>query len=140
VAAEKAAAAKLKAAIARKNAVASQLDASVSQLNASNARLKESDAALAFSRSKLDDATIHSPASGAVIFKALEKGENVTPGSVILRCQLAGYMSGLISKRRWSVQLRSAGCPVTIESLPGKVFKGKVSEIGGTPSLRLRGM
>ena len=132
VAAEKAAAAKLKAAIAGENAAAAQLDASVSQLNASSARLKESEAALAYSRSKLDDATIYSPASGAVIFKALEKGENVTPGSVILTIvELAGlYVRADIEETMVGSVTLGSDASVTIESLPGKVFKGKVSEIG----------
>lgn len=132
VAAEKAAAAKLKAAIAGKNAVAAQLDASVSQRNASSAQLKENEAALAFSRSKLDDATIYSPASGAVIFKALEKGENVTPGSVILTIvELAGlYVRADIDETLVDSVTLGGDASVTIESLPGKVFKGKVSEIG----------
>lgn len=132
VAEEKAAAAELKAAAARKNAVEAQLDASASQLNASNARIKESEAALAFSRSKLDDATIYSPASGAVIFKALEKGENVTPGSVILTIvELAGlYVRADIEETLAGPVTLGSDALVTIESLPGKVFKGKVSEIG----------
>jgi HlyD family secretion protein len=132
VAAEKAAAAKLKAALARKNAVAAQLDASASQLKASHARLKESEAALAYSRSKLEDATIQSPVSGAVIFKALEKGENVSPGSVILTIvELAGlYVRADIEETMVGPVTLGSEASVTIESLPGKVFKGKVSEIG----------
>jgi multidrug resistance efflux pump len=45
---------------------------------------KQAEAALAFAGSKLADTIIKTPVSGTVIFKAMEKGETVSPGVTIL--------------------------------------------------------
>lgn len=132
VAAEKAFAAKLNAALARKNASAAQLDATFSQLNASKARQKETEAGLAYSSSKMDDTTIFSPIAGTVIYKSLEKGETVNSGSVILTIvELANlYVRADIEETLVSSVIFGGEASVTVESMPGKVFRGKISEIG----------
>jgi HlyD family secretion protein len=132
VAAQRASAAKLNAASANRNAAAAQVEASLSQMNSSKARFKEAEAGLAFSRSKLSDTTIYSPVSGNVVYKALEKGETVNPGSVILTIvELDNlYVRADIEETLVSNVLLGSDASVTLESMPGKAFRGKVSEIG----------
>ena len=132
MAAQRASAAKLNAASAGRNAAAAQVEASLSQLNSSKAMLKEAEAGLAFSRSKLEDTTIYSPVSGTIVYKALEKGETVNPGSVILTIvELDNlYVRADIEETLVSNVVLGSEASVTVESMPGKVFKGKVSEIG----------
>jgi len=132
VAAQRASAAKLNAASAGMNAAAAQLKASFSQLNSSRAMMKESEAGLAFSRSKLEDTTIYSPVSGTIVYKALEKGEIVNPGSVILTIvELDNlYVRADIEETLVSNVVLGSDASLTVESMPGKVFRGKVSEIG----------
>lgn len=132
VAAQRASASKLNAASAGRNAAAAQVEASFSQLNSSKARLKEAEAGLAFSRSKLGDTTIYSPVSGTIVYKALEKGETVNPGSVILTIvELDNlYVRADIEETLVSTVVLGSDASVTVESMPGKVFRGRVSEIG----------
>lgn len=132
VAAQRASAAKLNAASASRNAAAAQVEASFSQLNSSKAMLKEAAASLAFSRSKLEDTTIYSPVSGTIVYKALEKGETVNPGSVILTIvELDNlYVRVDIEETLVSNVVLGSNASVTVESMSGKVFMGKVSEIG----------
>ena len=131
-AAQRASAAKLNAASAGRNAATAQLNASISQMNASKAMLKEAEAGLAFSRSKLADTTIYSPVSGTIVYKALEKGETVNPGSVILTLiELDNlYVRADIEETLVSNVVLGGNASVTVESMPGKVFRGRVSEIG----------
>lgn len=132
VAAQKASEAKLNAVHARKNASVAQLNASISQLSASKARQKEAEAGLAFSRSKLADTTIYSPISGTVVYRSLEKGETVNPGSVILTIvELDNlYVRVDIEETLVSSVVLDSDAYMTVESIPEKVFRGKVSEIG----------
>jgi HlyD family secretion protein len=132
VAAQKAFEAKLKAAYARKNASVAQLNASLSQLSASMAQQKEAEAGLAFSGSKLADTTIYSPISGTVVYRSLEKGETVNPGSVILTIVELDNLFVRVDIEETLVSSVVLGSDATIvlESMPGRVFKGKVSEIG----------
>ena len=129
---QRAMAARLSAASAGMTAAAAQLKASLSQLNSSNAALKESEAVLAFSRAKFADTTIFSPVSGTIVYKALEKGETVNPGSVILTLVNLDdlYVRADIEETLVSNVVLGGDAYVTVESMPGKVFRGKVSEIG----------
>jgi len=132
VAAQRAAAAKINAASAGRNAAEAQVKASMSQLNSSRAVLKEAEAGLAFSRSKLADTTIYSPVSGTVVYKALEKGETVDPGSVILTIVELNnlYVRVDVDETLISNVVLGSDAFVKVESMPGRVFRGKVYEIG----------
>ncbi len=124
--------AKLTASYSKRDAAIAQLNSSISQLNSAKASLKESEANLSYHLSKLNDTKIITPISGTVIFKALEKGETVSPGVTILtivdmeslyiRVDIEETLIG-------SVTLDSEAF-IRAEGIPDKVFKGKVSEIG----------
>jgi HlyD family secretion protein len=124
--------ARLTASYSKRDAAIAQLNSSISELNSAKAGLKESEANLSYHLSKLNDTTIITPVSGNVIFKALEKGETVSPGVTILtivdmeslyiRVDIEETLIG-------SVALDSEAF-VRAEGIPDKVFKGRVSEIG----------
>jgi RND family efflux transporter MFP subunit len=124
--------AKLNAARSKREAAVAQMNTSVSQLNASKAALKEAEANLAFNKSKLDDTTISSPVTGTVIFKSMEKGETVSPGVTVLTVVDLNslYARADIDEQRIGWIALGSPASLTVEGLTGKVFKGKVTEIG----------
>jgi HlyD family secretion protein len=123
---------KLNSARSKKDAAVSQLNGSVSQLNSSTAMLKEAEAALAFARSKLDDTIIKTPVTGTVIFKAMEKGETVSPGVTVLTLVDLNSLYARVDIDEMKIGGVALNGPatVTVEGMPGKQFKGKISEIG----------
>jgi len=123
---------KLNSARFKKDAAVSQLNAAVSQLNSSKAMLKEDEAALAFNQSKLDDTIIKTPVAGSVIFKTLEKGETVSPGITILTIVDLNslYARVDIDETKIGGVVLHGPALVTVEGLPNRTFKGRISEIG----------
>jgi HlyD family secretion protein len=124
--------ARLTASYSKRDAAIAQLNSSISELNSAKAGLKESEANLSYHLSKLNDTTIITPVSGTVIFKALEKGETVSPGVTILTIVDMGSLYIRVDIEETligSVALDSESF-VRAEGIPDKVFKGRVSEIG----------
>jgi HlyD family secretion protein len=124
--------AKLTASYSKRDAAIAQLNSSISELSSAKAGLKESEANLSYHLSKLNDTTIITPVSGTVIFKALEKGETVSPGVTILTIVDMGSLYIRVDIEETligSVALDSESF-VRAEGIPDKVFKGRVSEIG----------
>jgi HlyD family secretion protein len=123
---------KLNAARAKKDASVTQLRAAVSQLNSARALLRSAEANLAFYRSRLDDTIIKTPVTGTVIFKALEKGETVSPGVTILTIVDLNslYARVDVDETKIGRVILNGPAYVTVDGMPGKVFKGRVSEIG----------
>ena len=132
VAALAAAQAHLNASYAQRAAAATQVSAAKGQLSSSHARLKEADASLAFSEAKLRDMVIPSPLSGAVVFKALEKGEHATAGATIMTVVDPANLYVRIDLEETAVAAvpLHAAARITAEGLPGKEFAGRVIEIG----------
>jgi multidrug resistance efflux pump len=123
---------KLSAALARKKASEAQLRVAVSQLDSSKAALSEAEANVAFYRSKLDDTVIRAPVTGIVIFKSLEKGETVSPGVTILTVVdlRSLYARVDIDETKIGGVVLNGPASVTVDGLQGRVFKGRISEIG----------
>jgi len=106
--------------------------ASISHLTSAKARLKEAEAALSFHRARLNDTIITTPISGTVVFKALATGEFVSPGVTILtivdmdnlwvRIDVEETLLGMIGLESEAL--------ITMDAMPERVIKGKVSEIG----------
>lgn len=124
--------ARLRVAASKKDAALTQTDSSNSLLAAAKARLKEAEAALKLQEARLKDTEITTPISGIVVFKGMEAGEVVSPGTTILsivdmdnlwvRIDLEETLVGYV-KMGGEVNIR-------IEGMPDKVFKGKMAEIG----------
>jgi HlyD family secretion protein len=123
---------KLNAARSRKDVAASQLNAAISQWNSSKAMLKEAEANRAFFRSKLDDTSIVTPVTGTVIFKALEPGEMVSPGVAVLTIVDLNslYARVDIDETKIGRVVLNDNAFVRVEGVPGKIFAGRISEIG----------
>ena len=123
---------KLASARAKKAAAATGVDLAQSQLESAKAVLREAQANVAYYQSKLDDTVIKTPVSGTVIFKAHEQGETVSPGDTILTVV---DLNGLYARvdidetKIGGVELNGPAY-ITVDGVPGKVFKGRVTEIG----------
>jgi len=128
----KASRAKVAAASSKKDAAAAELKTAERRLNSARANLKQATASLSFSRAKLAETVIKSPISGTVVFKALERGETVSPGTTILtvvdlqnlyvRVDIEESLIGFITLNREA--------KVRTEGSPEKILVGRVSEIG----------
>jgi len=124
--------ARLTAAFSRRDAAAAQLKTAQSQLRSARAGLKQAGANLSYSRAKFAETIIKSPISGTVVFKALEKGELVSPGVTILTIVDLNnlYVRVDIEETKiGSIALNSEAAIRTGEA-PHRIFTGKVSEIG----------
>lgn len=123
---------KLNSARSKKDAAVSQLNSAISQLTSAKALLKEQEAALAFAKSKLADTTIKTPVTGTVIFKSMEKGETVSPGVTILTVVDLNslYARVDIEETKIGGVVLNSPATVTVDGMPGKIFKGRVTEIG----------
>jgi HlyD family secretion protein len=116
----------------KREVAVTQLKTAVSQLESTRAALREAEANLAFYRSKQSDTDIKSPISGVVIFKTLEMGETLSPGVTILTVVdlHSLYARVDIDETKIGKVILDGPAFVTAEGVPGKVFKGRISEIG----------
>ncbi|MDA8388254.1 MAG: efflux RND transporter periplasmic adaptor subunit [Nitrospiraceae bacterium] len=131
-AAHDSAVAKLDSARARRQQAEAALDTAASQLVSSKALLREAGANLAFYRAKLDDTQIRTPVTGTVIFKAREQGETVSPGDTIMTVVDLDslYARVDIDETRIGRVRLNGPADITLDGMPGKVFKGRVIEVG----------
>ena len=114
------------------NSAAAIHKASVSQLASSKAKLKEAEALLSQQKARLKDTIIITPISGVVVFKALERGEFVSPGTTIytivdmedlwVRIDVEESLIGTIKI--------SSSAFISTDAMPDKKIEGKVFEIG----------
>jgi HlyD family secretion protein len=123
---------KLAAANAKKLAVMAQLDTAEKQLETAKAALSQAQATLDFNQAKLADTIITSPMAGTVVFKALERGETVSPGETVLTIDDLSDRYARVDIDETRVDGIVLGSEVTLatEGSPGTPFKGRVSEIG----------
>lgn len=132
VSAYKASKARLNAAVSKKDAAEAQFNTSLSQFNSSKARLKESEAVLLYQIAKLNDTVIKTPIGGTVIFKAIEKGETVPAGTMLLTIADLNNLWIRIDMEETIIGAIHLGDNVVIrtESAKDKTFKGSIMEIG----------
>ena len=114
------------------NSAAAIHKASVSQLASSKARLKEAEALLSQQKARLNDTIITTPISGTIVFKALEKGEFVSPGITIYTIVNMENLWVRIDVEESLVGMIKIGSSafITTDAKPDKKIEGKVSEIG----------
>lgn len=132
VASHNASKAKLAATYSKRDAARAQVNTAESQLNFAKAAFRESEAILLYNRAKLADTIIKSPLSGIVVFKALEKGETVSPGTTMLTIVDMNnlYVRVDIEETLVDMIVLNAGAIIRTEGKSKRVFKGRVSEIG----------
>jgi HlyD family secretion protein len=116
----------------KREAAIAQLSSAQNQLQLAYSDLKQSQANLAFNQAKLADIAIATPISGTVVFKALGKGETVSPGVTVLTVVDLADLYVRIDVDESLVDKIAVGGDVTIrtEGTSGKQFNGKISEIG----------
>ena len=116
----------------KRDAAVAQLSSAQNQLQLDHSELKQSQANLAYSQAKLADTVITSPISGTVVFKALEKGETVSPGITVLTVVDLASLYARVDVDESLLDKIALGSEVTISTAgsPGKQLKGKVAEIG----------
>jgi HlyD family secretion protein len=124
--------ARLTAVSSKKDAAVAQLKTAENQLSSAKATLREADASLSYNRAKLAETIVKSPISGVVVFKALEKGETVAPGTTILTIVDVDnlYVRVDIEETMIAGIAVNSEAAIRTEGVPDRVFKGTVSEIG----------
>jgi len=123
---------RLTSAFSRRDSAIAQLSTAESQLQSGRANLKQAEANLAYNKAKLADTVITSPISGAVVFKALEKGETVSPGVTILTIVVLEDLYVRVDLDETLVDNIALNSEAIIRTVgtPQKTFKGTVYEIG----------
>jgi len=101
------------------------------EVRASEARLAQAQASVDLLRKSISDCTIISPVNGIVTRRPVEAGELVTPGATVLtvsELDSVHVMIYITEKELGRVGLGREAV-VTIDSAPGRTFKGRVTYI-----------
>jgi HlyD family secretion protein len=137
-------------------------DSSNAAVDVSNARLQQTRAELDRSRSTTDQmravmtrakdvlrkTTYTAPIEGVVTYIAVRVGENVVmgiqnaPGSYLMTISDMSTVTAEVKVDETDIVNVKMGqdCDVTIDAVPGKTFKGKVTEVGTQAVLRTSGL
>ncbi len=96
------------------------------------ARVSEAERALDTANVRLADTKIYSPIDGTVDYRFLEEGETVVPGTPILTLiDTRDIWVRIDVDERYVGRIRQGQeADVTLDYMPGKVFRGKVFDIG----------
>ena len=138
------------------------LDSAAAALDAANARLQQTRAELDRSRSSIEQSkavmtrfrdvlrktTYTAPIPGVVTFIAVRLGENVVPGiqnasgSYLMTISDMSIVTAEVKVDETDIVNLRPGqeADVTIDAIPGKTFKGRVTEVGTQAVLRTSGL
>lgn len=103
----------------------------IEEIDAARALVEQARAAVRQARTFLDSTTVLSPTDGAVITRAVEPGDLATIGSTLMvladlaHLKLKVYVNEPVYGR---IELGQSA-QVTVDSYPGQVFTGRVTEI-----------
>ena len=106
----------------------------VEQVRAAQAQAAGAEAALAAARVRIRDLTVTAPFAGTIVQRTVEPGESVSPAvpSFVL-AQLDVIHVELAVPERNRAGLRAGQmATITVDSLPGKRFAGRIAEISPT--------
>jgi HlyD family secretion protein len=128
-------------------AAQAQLDASRASRNQASDNLAQSRAVLTHQEDILHKTVYRAPISGIVSYIAVRVGENVVPGiqnaqgSFLMTISDMSVVTAEVMVDETDITSVRDGQPadVTIDALPGKVFKGHVTEVGELAILRTSG-
>ena len=140
----------------------SGFDASFAAVDVTNARVAQTRAEMDRSRSQLDQmravltrsrdvlrkTTYTAPIDGIVTYVAVRKGENVvpgiqnSPGSYLMTISDMSVVTAEVKVDETDIVNVKMGqeVDVTVDAIPGKTFKGQVSEVGTQAVLRTSGL
>jgi HlyD family secretion protein len=101
------------------------------EIRAAEARLAQAQASVDLLRKTISDCTITSPVNGVVTRRPVEAGELVTPGATVLTVSELDSVHVMIYVTEKELGRVGLGreAVVTIDSAPGRTFKGRVTYI-----------
>ena len=101
------------------------------EVRAAEARLAQAQASVDLLKKSISDGTIISPADGVVTRRPVEAGELVIPGATVLTVSELDSVHVMIYVTEKDLGLIGLGreAVVTIDSAPGRTFKGRVTYI-----------
>jgi len=136
------------AAVATVEASKARMLAQKAQLDQVRAQLNQSKAVLVHTKDVLSKTTYYSPINGIVSYLPVRMGEYVVPGiqnatgSFLMTLSDMSVVTSEVKVDETDIVNVKIGqdADVTIDAVPGKVFKGKVTEIGSQAVLRSSGL
>ncbi len=136
------------AAVAELASAQARLDQSRAQLGQARSALTQSRAVLDRLSDVLRKTTYRAPIDGVVTYIAVRVGENVVPGiqnatgSYLMTISDMSVVTSEVMVDETDIVSVKTGqsADVTIDALPGKTFKGKVTEVGTQAVLRSSGL
>jgi HlyD family secretion protein len=134
-------------AVAAVTAAKAQLAASSASRNQANFNLQQSEAVLTHQEDILHKTVYRAPIAGIVSYIAVRVGENVVPGiqnaqgSFLMTISDMSVVTAEVMVDETDITSVKDGQPaeVSIDALPGKTFKGHVTEVGELAILRTSG-
>jgi HlyD family secretion protein len=101
------------------------------QIEAARAQLQAAQSALTLAREKLADTVIVSPLNGYVVSRDLEAGGVVNPGIPIFKIAdpWTAWVTVYVDQRDTAGLAVGNPADITLRSLPGQVFRGRVARI-----------
>lgn len=134
-------------AVAALNAAQSQLDASRATRDQARYNLDQARAVMAHQEDVLRKTTYRAPIDGIVSYIAVRVGENVVPGiqnasgSFLMTISDMSVVTAEVKVDETDITSVKEGqsADVTIDALPDKIFKGRVTEVGELAILRTSG-
>ena len=130
------------------DASTAHLQQSRAELDRSHSLLEQSSAVLTRSRDVLRKTTYTAPIDGVVSYIAVRVGENVVPGiqnasgSYLMTISDMSVVTAEVKVDETDIVSVQHGreADVTIDAIPGKIFKGHVTEVGTQAVLRTSGL
>jgi HlyD family secretion protein len=136
------------AAVAAAEAARARVQAQKAQLDQTGSQLDQSKAVLVRTKDVLQKTTYVSPINGIVSYLPVRAGEYVVPGiqnangSFLMTLSDMSVVTSEVKVDETDIVNVRIGqdADVTIDAIPGKIFKGKVTEIGSQAVLRSSGL
>ncbi|MCL4524322.1 MAG: efflux RND transporter periplasmic adaptor subunit [Acidobacteria bacterium] len=135
-------------ALAAVDATTARLQQNRAELERTRSTSEQMRAVLTRTKDVLRKTTYTAPIDGVVTYIAVRVGENVvmgiqnSPGSYLMTISDMSLVTAEVKVDETDIVNVKAGqdCDVTIDAVPGKTFKGKVTEVGTQAVLRTSGL
>jgi len=130
------------------DSASARLQQARAELDRTRSGLDQMNAVLTRARDVLRKTTITAPIDGVVTFVAVRVGENVvlgiqnSPGSYLMTISDMSIVTAEVKVDETDIVNVKMGqeADVTIDAVPGKTFKGRVTEVGNQAVLRTSGL
>lgn len=120
------------AAVASRSTTRGRVGAAAAGVEDARAGLAASDAALRLARARLEQTRITSPFDGVVVSRNLEEGEWAAPGTPIVTIEDTSHpwVRLDVPETTFGTLHLGQGADVRVVALPGRTFRGHVTQIG----------